>query len=219
MRPKTSSQSPQCFCRNRRMLGYQGLSSRFSIQRHSDGVNRTTQTGMPKAPAQWAAAVSTVITRSRFFMTAAVSKNVFNLLPRSTIGKRSATSDNCVAPGPVCRLNSWTPASFASSRKLSQRYRAKPVSSHFVFGLPGDTDLENRIGPCSQSKLWNNAAPVLHLCRINVQIGGSWDSGYLRSEQHGQAHHHDIEIESRQRGTVHCQSVDTTAWTMDSLAG
>ena len=125
MRPKTSSQSPQCFCRNRRMLGYQGLSSRFSIQRHSDGVNRTTQTGMPKAPAQWAAAVSTVITRSRFFMTAAVSRNVFNLLP--TIDDRQTIGDfrQLFAPGPVCRLNSWTPASFASGCKLSQRTERK----------------------------------------------------------------------------------------------
>ena len=45
-------------------MGYQGLSSRSSIHRHSPTVERANQTGTPRPPARWATEVSGVITRS-----------------------------------------------------------------------------------------------------------------------------------------------------------
>jgi hypothetical protein len=62
-------------CRKRRMVGFQGVSARSTSQRQSPTVDRTNQVGTPRAPARWAAVVSTVITRSRHFITAAVSRN------------------------------------------------------------------------------------------------------------------------------------------------
>ena len=52
---------------------YQMLSVRSSIQRQSGCAASSTQTGLPSAPARWATDVSTVITRSRFSMSAAMS--------------------------------------------------------------------------------------------------------------------------------------------------
>ena len=84
------------------MVGYQGLSSRSSSQRQSGANGRATQTGTPSAPARWAMAVSEVMTRSRFFMTAAVSMKApvvsSSRLPRSVTGKRPATARSCSRP-------------------------------------------------------------------------------------------------------------------------
>ena len=54
----TDSQSPADVCRKSRIVGYHGLSARFSIQRHSGGNGRSSQTGLPIAPAKCATAVS-----------------------------------------------------------------------------------------------------------------------------------------------------------------
>ena len=60
--------------------------------------------------------MSTVTTRSRLFMTAAVSMNgpavSSRRLPRSVMANNSSAT--CSAPGPFCRLNSRTPATLAS---------------------------------------------------------------------------------------------------------
>ena len=60
----TSSQSPRWRCRNKRIVGYQGLSSRPSSQRKSAGCATISHTGLPSAPARCATAVSTHSTRS-----------------------------------------------------------------------------------------------------------------------------------------------------------
>src|SRR3990170_6235224 len=57
--------SPRACCRNRRIVGYHGESARPSIHRHSGEYGNATQTGTPTAPATWATAVSTEITKSR----------------------------------------------------------------------------------------------------------------------------------------------------------
>ena len=68
--------------RNSRMLGYQGESRRCMPQRQS-GINGIrTQTGFPMAPAKWAAAVSTVISMSKWAKTAAVSSKSWSASPR-----------------------------------------------------------------------------------------------------------------------------------------
>ncbi len=134
IRWNTSSQSPHCRCRNKRAVGYHGLSSRSSSQRQSGTKVTNTQTGTPRAPAQWATAESTVMTRSRFFMTAAVSMNVSNRLPRSVTVKWPATPGNCSVPAPFCKLNNRTSGNRASAAKRSngtERYRSRAC-----FGSP-----------------------------------------------------------------------------------
>src|SRR5262245_47756445 len=75
IRWKTAGQSPAAVWRNNRIVGYHGLSSQFKNQRHSGADASASQTGTANAPARWAIAVSELITRSRFFITAAVSMN------------------------------------------------------------------------------------------------------------------------------------------------
>ena len=50
-----------------------GESGRFNIHRQSGAKGKSIQTGLPIAPARWATAVSTEITRSRLAISAAVS--------------------------------------------------------------------------------------------------------------------------------------------------
>ncbi len=69
----TCCHSSSLRCRNSRMVGYHGLSSRSSSQRQSGANGRAIHTGMPSPPARCAKAESTVITRSRTLTEAAVS--------------------------------------------------------------------------------------------------------------------------------------------------
>ena len=95
MAPNGALQSPADRCRNNRIVGYQGESSRSTNQRQSGDAHSATQTGTPSAPARCAVAVSDVMTKSRFFITAAVSMNaplVFvqvrsKVFRRETIGR------------------------------------------------------------------------------------------------------------------------------------
>lgn len=61
------------FCLNILMLGYQLVLSPENPQRQQLSYLFSIQTGFPIAPAKWATAVSTLITRSRFCIIAAVS--------------------------------------------------------------------------------------------------------------------------------------------------
>src|SRR5262245_59868246 len=56
----TSDHLPACVCRNNRIVGYHTLSCRPSSHRQSGNAGSSTQTGLPSAPARWAAEVSTV---------------------------------------------------------------------------------------------------------------------------------------------------------------
>src|SRR5260221_8040454 len=60
IRADTSPQSPATRCRNSRAVGYQGESSRSSIQRHSGTCRSAIHTGRPSAPARCTTAVSDV---------------------------------------------------------------------------------------------------------------------------------------------------------------
>ncbi len=55
------------------MVGYQGLSSRLRSQRQSEARLSSSQTGLPIAPAKCAIDVSTVTTKSRWEIRAALS--------------------------------------------------------------------------------------------------------------------------------------------------
>ena len=50
--PNTLDQSPSNFCRNSRIVGYQGLSVRSKSQRQSGTKGKATHTGTPSAPAR-----------------------------------------------------------------------------------------------------------------------------------------------------------------------
>ena len=67
-------QSPRCVCRNKRMVGYQGESSRCSIHRQSAGVGNINQTRFPIAPARCATAVSTDKIKSNWAIAAACNR-------------------------------------------------------------------------------------------------------------------------------------------------
>ncbi|OGA66360.1 MAG: hypothetical protein A3G81_33350 [Betaproteobacteria bacterium RIFCSPLOWO2_12_FULL_65_14] len=69
----SSQGAPRGF-RNRRIVGYQGLSWRSTSQRQSAGWARTVQTGFAMAPARCTTAVSIEMTRSRLAISAAVSE-------------------------------------------------------------------------------------------------------------------------------------------------
>ena len=98
IRANTSSQSPHDFCRNNRIVGYQGLSSRSTSQRQSAANGSATQIGTPSAPARCASDESDVITRSSVFMTAAVSMKSENRLPTSSTSKRSSDLADLLGP-------------------------------------------------------------------------------------------------------------------------
>ena len=73
-------QSSTAECRNKRAVGYHGLSSRPSSHRQSCGLNGSNiHTGLPIAPAKWATLVSTVTTMS----TSSISDAVSAKSPRS----------------------------------------------------------------------------------------------------------------------------------------
>lgn len=56
----TGDQLPGVDWRNNPAVGYQGESLRLRSQRHSEETGRRIDTGLPRAPARWARAVSTV---------------------------------------------------------------------------------------------------------------------------------------------------------------
>ena len=102
-------------------------------QQHTDGNG--THTGTPSAPARWAGDVSTLMTRSRFFMTAAVSLKSSQVLPRSTMGNRPASLDLL---GAEALLQADEPhAGHAGERlELRQRNGTAPIGA-FEIGIPG----------------------------------------------------------------------------------
>ncbi len=138
IRAKTASQSPSVFWRNRRMVGYQGVSVRFSSQRQSAMVERASQMGTARAPARCAAAVSAVMTRSRFFITAPVSTNA--PVSASSASDSSVTEMRPVreriwsTPSPFWRLYSCTPGTAASGAKAASG--TERCRSHLWCGLP-----------------------------------------------------------------------------------
>ena len=73
----TPSQSPSRFCRNRRAVGYHGVSVRPSSQRQSALNGSMIQTGLPSAPARCANDVSIDSTMSICATSAAVSAKFF----------------------------------------------------------------------------------------------------------------------------------------------
>ena len=124
------------------MVGYQGESSRFVIHRQSQTEGRTIQTGTPRAPARWAGELSAEITRSRFFITAAVSAKSSMWRPRSVTEKPSGSVSSWSRPKFFWRLNRRTPGSPRHGFEPGQPERAFPVLVVVGVALPDDPDLE-----------------------------------------------------------------------------
>src|SRR5271157_2830508 len=101
-RATTSCQFPNVDWRNRRAVGYQGLSSRSSIQRQSGELFNRIQTGLPMARARWATEVSMEITRPRLATIAAVSAKSFCSSWRSIKCTRDPNCFTWRAAAPNC---------------------------------------------------------------------------------------------------------------------
>src|SRR6185437_8372668 len=97
-RSMTDSQSSARVCLNRRMVGYQGVSSRPSIQRQSACAGNRVHVRTPSAPARWAESVSTQINKSSERSVAASSRIL-------AIGGTSAPLPlQLASAGPRCRI-------------------------------------------------------------------------------------------------------------------
>ena len=74
---KGNVQSPKVFCLKSVTDGYQAEFSLFKNQRQSCDEAKTIQVGQFNAPERWPIEVSHVITKSKFSIIAAVSKNAW----------------------------------------------------------------------------------------------------------------------------------------------
>ena len=116
-RDTTPSQSCGAGCRYNFIVGYHGVSGRFSIQRQSGANASRAQTGKPKAPARCAIAVSTVISKSNCESTSAVCAKSVNREPISGIRPSNPDALISAAAGPTWRLISSTPGTASSGAK------------------------------------------------------------------------------------------------------
>jgi len=113
------------------MVGYHGLSSRPSYQRHSGAHGSNNQTGWPKAPARWASAVSTVTIKSMRSAANAVAPE------SSRWGARSTASGKWVSAAyeaSFCRLN--RPTFGASAKRAKRAAPQERLRSFSCAGLP-----------------------------------------------------------------------------------
>ena len=120
-RERTASPPPIALCRNRRMVGYQGVSVRSSIHRKSGANGTKSPTALAIAPARCATEVSTAMTRSSIATTAAVvsekSPQLLALLDPPMPWRRIAACAPRLRPR--CRLTKSTPDSESIVAKRS----------------------------------------------------------------------------------------------------
>ncbi len=109
-----SAQAPGSGCRNWRIVGYQGAASCAGDQRQSASNRLSSQTGRPIAPARWATAVSTVMTRSRHATKAAVSAKSARSPATSVTFKRACGACMSAFASSVCSDTKLQPATSAS---------------------------------------------------------------------------------------------------------
>ena len=197
IREKISSQSPNVVCRNRRRLGYQGVSSRFSSHRQSGEIERASHVGTCIAPARWTTLVQDVTTKSKLCMMAAVSMkgpdSVSSPSPNSSTSKLIANGFD------LLRAKTFLQAKEAQARhrrqvtEMPQRQRALGVRVKLRAALPRDADLEPVIAGQSLLPLRDQVWPC-------VQIGRVTRNGFQGSSQHaGNAQQWDVAIIGWQR--------------------
>ena len=133
----TPFQSPGAFCRNNRMVLYQGVSFLPSIQRQSGVKGSKSHTGLAMAPARWATAVSTVMTRSRLCITAAVSAKSCNWALKSINRRLLKCFFICLEADPFCKLYKTIPSIWLRGIKLTRGQER--LKSFSWVGLPAQT--------------------------------------------------------------------------------
>src|SRR5580658_3128740 len=137
-------QSPSLGWRNSFAVGYQGQLLPSSSHRQSGRLKRSTQVGLPSAPARCAAALSIVTTKSRFAISAAVSaKSEISEVP-SKISISAGAFLACAAASPNCRLTKITPRTSPSGKSssngtllrgsgLGRPFQTSPTFNRFSF--------------------------------------------------------------------------------------
>lgn len=91
-------------CRNRIIVGYHEVSWRLGNQRQSGECWTSSQTGLPNAPARCATAVSTVMTKSKWAITDAVSKKSLKTKVAFKTSDKDSRQDLSRAGMVCCRL-------------------------------------------------------------------------------------------------------------------
>ena len=138
IRANTSLHSRGVVCRNSRMVGYQGVSSRPVSQRQSATCGNAVNTGRASAPARCAIEVSQVTTRSSFVISAAASTKLSGARdwhrhrePRPC--RRTALASICCVAEPLSAAKS---GARRQSRPAAQRPRAGCRAGGRTSGAP-----------------------------------------------------------------------------------
>jgi hypothetical protein len=168
-RSKTSCHWPSFCWRNRRMVGYQGLSWRSMNQRQSPWAERATHTCAPNAPARWATAVSVVMTRSRFLITAARSMKAPAASSSSEIDDLKVAMCNFLGSGPV--LQADQPHVLDRGHRGDVREGEGTLRVEQVFGIAAPTDSHAKGVIVRQL-----GAPLCNKPRVGSQV---WPAGQL----------------------------------------
>src|SRR6185312_6368766 len=133
-RSTASPHWPASFWRNSFIVGYHGESSRSSIHRQSARLGSSSHTGVPIAPARCATAVSTLITRSRFAIKAAVSTKSANWSDQSFTIIPEGGHWACLAGSPFWMLWKRTQGTWPSGASVESGI---DLRQSFLFsGLP-----------------------------------------------------------------------------------
>jgi hypothetical protein len=183
------------------MVGYQGVSSRPRSQRQSGANGRSVHTGLPRAPARWAAAVSTVITRSRPATSPATPRKS----RRSDSWSTSATGEPSIwrAASPPCKLCRTTPGTAASVENAPSGTERR--RSFRFWGWPAQTSPTLNAGaPRGQP-----GPPARRLLGVRRHVRNLGGDGLDRgSEDPRQAQERRLQLEGRQLGAVGHDLVD-----------
>ena len=145
-------------------MPYQGESVRSSSQRQSAGAGIMTQAGRPMAPARWATALSTVMTRSRFCISAAVSPKSVRLAPWSVMPAR-AKAGRSASGDVLLQADQGDPGDLRQGLQHGERDGAADIVG--VGGAAGPEDADLHAGGVGQAD-----APGFDARRVGLQIGG-----------------------------------------------
>ena len=132
--------------------------------------------------------MSEVMTRSRFFITAAVSRRR-HPAGRPGRSRGSSATSQLFAPEPFCRLSRWTPGTSARGANWSEGDGAEAIQLILGIALPGDADLETADG----AELAGAKVPSIGLGEQVGDIGRHRRQG--GPEEPRQAQQGDVEVE------------------------
>ena len=193
IRPRTSVQTRGVDCRNRRMVGYHGLSSRSRSQRQSSANGSITQTGRPSAPARWAVEAAAAITASSAASAAAVAANSFSDGARSVRVAARCCGGGVFRPGILLQAEQPHARHDEGRQNRGRRNGAPPVEC--VAGIAGPHHANGEVGGFADAPF-----PARDLFGIGCEIGnGGGDAVEPRSEHMRQAHQRQMNVEGGER--------------------